>query len=56
MKTLELNQMESIEGGKFWGWSPTGTCSNCINGWQICNYKHQVFWIVDAYDYRVEEC
>ena len=46
MKELNVNQLENLEGGKFWGW----TCSDeyYIGGtcYQTC--QHQVFWIVDV--------
>jgi hypothetical protein len=47
MKTLELNKMEGIEGGKFWGpggttHQPAGPGMNC-ECW-TCN-TYYVFWI-----------
>ncbi|RQO65993.1 hypothetical protein DBR43_27505 [Pedobacter sp. KBW06] len=47
MKTLNLEQMEVIEGGKFWG---TGYSSswemdpNCASGWAVVGYKE--YWVL----------
>lgn len=35
MKKLELNQMENLEGGKFWGWG-NWECGACSGGVQSC--------------------
>ncbi len=42
MKKLEMNQMEKIEGGVFWG---TGVkCKSVPGGTSCCNYDY-MFWI-----------
>ena len=48
MKPLELNQMELIEGGKFWG---TGTVTDCglfnigvTDSCLVCSQDY-MFWI-----------
>ena len=47
MKKLDLNQMENIEGGKFWGIDPA--CGDCIDGRRECEFNVHRFWfIVDS--------
>ena len=57
MKKLELNQMENLEGGKFWGWTnwtPTGPCEN---GFQTLVRHYDVLWInTGVYEYNVVSC
>jgi hypothetical protein len=53
MKKLEMNQMEMIEGGKFWGTGQKEFCTtNPMGGefCQTCNVDY-MFWIPvsDAY-------
>ncbi|NHB70372.1 hypothetical protein [Perlabentimonas gracilis] len=49
MKELTLEQMETTQGGKFWGWDcvPTGEMYIMPNG--ECREKHNctrfIFWI-----------
>jgi hypothetical protein len=44
MKKLELNQMENLEGGKFWGWGPI-TWGECSGGIQIGQQTYYVLWM-----------
>jgi hypothetical protein len=44
MKKLELNQMEGLEGGKFWGWGPI-TWGECSGGIQIGQQTYYVLWM-----------
>jgi len=32
MKTLNLQQMEGVEGGRFWGWECSGEINNPVTG------------------------
>ena len=56
MKTLSLNQMENLQGGKFWG-----SETNCVNDGPLvdwdgvcgvtCYTDYYVFWIrMDSYE------
>ncbi len=55
MKKLELNQMENLEGGKFWGWGPA-RCGTCSGGVQLCTSNYYALWIVVDYNVTVESC
>jgi len=46
MKKLELNQMESVEGGKFWGWTEWKPNGACLNGWQSWTRSYKALWII----------
>ena len=50
MKKLELNQMENLEGGKFWGTATTyGACAPNVDGTSGCTQgiytQYFVMWI-----------
>lgn len=53
MKTLNLQQMEMIEGGKFWGWEQGPTSVNMSDpdcgGGPSTSYTltHYIVWIAD---------
>ena len=50
MKKLEMNEMEIVEGGKFWG-SET-YFGDCVNGAQTVTVMYFVLWagfITDSY-------
>lgn len=44
MKKLELNQMENLEGGKFWGWGET-RWSDCVDGYQLGTTTYYMLWM-----------
>ncbi|MCZ8169242.1 hypothetical protein [Flavobacterium sp.] len=57
MKTLELKQMENLEGGKFWGWSDWTPTGPCTNGFQTVSRHYDVLWInTGVYEYNVVSC
>ncbi len=56
MKKLEMNQMENLEGGKFWGWGPWRPMSDCINGKQTMIRDYYAFWLDVGNDYNVVDC
>lgn len=43
MKKLTLEQMETTEGGKFWG--SVYSESGCTNGFKTCYRTYYVFWL-----------
>jgi len=46
MRNLSLNQMENLQGGKFWG--SVETCNTAKIGntcYKICVVKQYIFWI-----------
>ena len=55
MKKLELNQMENLEGGKFWGWGGI-SWGPCSGGWQsgVSNY-YALLMVVD-HNVHVRPC
>jgi hypothetical protein len=58
MKKLELNQMENLEGGKFWGWdkdrgAPIGPC---INGTQVYEIYYYVLGFAVDSDLIIGSC
>ena len=56
MKKLEMNEMEIVEGGKFWGWSEWTAMGPCTNGKMSVVRHLDTFWITVAYDYDVIDC
>ena len=55
MKKLELNQMEGLEGGKFWGWSDW-SWGPCNGGLQAgTRHYYAIFIDVDS-DFRTRPC
>ncbi len=47
MKKLELNQMENLEGGKFWGWTNLDDVNwgNCApDGLQYGTQTYYILW------------
>lgn len=57
MKKLELNQMENLDGGKFWGSSETAI-GDCGPQGQLMVHTYRAFWtVIDAYtDYYYVPC
>lgn len=51
MKKLNENQLQSLEAGKFWGWS----CgpSYYVSGQCLENCVHHIFWVQDTQDLAV---
>jgi hypothetical protein len=56
MKKLELNQMENLEGGKFWGSGEWHNVGGCDNGWQTISSSHYAFWMVVDVEYNEVPC
>ncbi len=57
MKKLEVNQMENLEGGKFWGWTDWKPMGPCTNGWQTLVRHYDTLWInTGLYDYNLVQC
>jgi hypothetical protein len=55
MEELNFEQMESTQGGKFWG-SDSG-CHGCDEtGHKTCWSTYYVFWISTGYDYSYVQC
>lgn len=53
MKKLQLNQMENLEGGKFWGWLHFAEISPCLNGWIFTVSEYYVLgFVVDTEIHR----
>jgi hypothetical protein len=48
MKKLELNQMEGLEGGRFWGTQESA--GPCVNGVAIMRERTCYFWICSDYE------
>ena len=55
MKKLEVNQMENLEGGKFWG-SETKNIGDCGPQGQFQVTTYYTFWIGVSYDYNYVPC
>lgn len=55
MKELSFEKMESIQGGRFFGYGDW-SASECSNGWQILTRTYYVFWIAADYDYKMVQC
>ncbi len=55
MKKLEVNQMENLNGGKFWGWGAED-CSACSGGIMLCTSNYYVLWTVVDYNVVVKRC
>lgn len=64
MKKLSLNQMQNLQGGKFWG-----TESKCVENrmydiisgketlcMRTCTQKHYFFWMVVGYSIDIHNC
>ena len=43
MKTVSLEEMSSIKGGRFMGIGQS--CTPCIGGWKHCRKQFYVFWM-----------
>ena len=56
MKKLELDQMESIEGGKFWGEGGWHNVGGCNEGFQTISNSHYMFWMVVEVEYNEVAC
>ncbi len=57
MKKLELNQMENLEGGRFFGWTEWQPMGECTNGWVAVVRHYDAFWLnTGIYDYDVRRC
>lgn len=56
MKKLQLNQMEIVKGGKFWGWSEWTPMGPCTNGKMSVVRHFDALWLNVAYDYDVVDC
>jgi hypothetical protein len=52
MKKMNENQLQNLEGGKFWGWS-CGRSYSIEPGSCYQNCTHYVFWINNDTDYAV---
>jgi hypothetical protein len=49
MKKLELNQMENLDGGKFWGWSEWSN-GPCVDGFYNRARTYSVIWFSVDFD------
>jgi hypothetical protein len=57
MKKLEVNQMENLEGGKFWGWTDWEPMGPCTNGWVAVVRHYDTLWVnTGLYDYDFRRC
>ena len=61
MKTLNLQQMEVIEGGRMFGYGPlyptTEADPNCPTGFANVIYEDFfVLWVVTSHNERAREC
>lgn len=54
MKELNVNQLENLEGGRFWG----ETCSTgSIGGGQcVTSCKYQMFWVTVSTSQTISAC
>lgn len=52
MKKMNENQLQNLEGGKFWGWS-CGSSYSIEPGSCYQNCTHYVFWMNNGTDYAV---
>lgn len=43
MKTIDLEKMSSLSGGRFMGIGEK--CTGCIMGWKHCRKQLYIFWI-----------
>ena len=50
MKKMSENQLQNLEGGKFWGWS-CGASYSIEPGSCYQNCTHYVFWFENGTDY-----
>lgn len=48
MKELNANQLENLEGGKFWGSTNTQTLDS--SGMYYCTHRYEVFGITTNFD------
>ena len=55
MKKLELNQMEIVEGGKFWGWGDWHW-KPCVDGVQEGMRVYSAFWLSVDYEETSRAC
>lgn len=55
MKELSVNKLESLEGGKFWGWSDWDCSTSVGVGGECttCTRTYSTFWIVVDNDVSV---
>lgn len=56
MKELTLEQMETTQGGKFWGWGEWENSGSCNNGLRVQYRHYSIFWLEVADDHRVIPC
>lgn len=56
MKKLEVNQMENLDGGKFWGWNDWKPMGPCTNGKMTMVRVYDVLWMATDYDYNIVNC
>lgn len=56
MKKLEVNQMENLEGGKFWGTGEWTAMGSCTNGHQTVYQNTYALWFVVEREYNIIDC
>lgn len=56
MKELTLEQMETTQGGKFWGWGEWSDNGQCNNGIKVQHQHYYILWFEVATELRTIAC